>query len=114
MKTDIQKKFDKEFADKEITTDNWTKFADRENASIVDVLTKEEVRALIEMISDKSSGLTDEDRLILCSLFHIPMTIELIGSKLGIQASGARKFINKTVDKMKRNLKKVGISKDDL
>ena len=114
MKTDIQKKFDKEFADKEITTDNWTEFADRENASIVDVLTKEEVRELIEMISDKSSGLTDEERLILCSLFHIPMSIELVGKKFGIQASGALKLVNKTTDKLKKRLRKAGITKDDL
>lgn len=113
MKKDIQQKFDKEFTDKEITTDNWTEFADRENASIVDVLTKEEVRGLIEMISDKSSGLTDEERLVLCSLFNIPMSIELIGKKYGIQASGAKKFIDRTTDKLKKRLRKSGISRDD-
>lgn len=114
MKTDIQKKFDKEFANKEITTDNWTEFAEKENASIADVLSKEELRDLRKMIKDKNSGLSVEDKLILCSLFNIPLSLELIGAKFGMSATGAKKFIDRTVDKMKKSAKKVGLSKNDL
>lgn len=113
MDTNIKRKFNKEFADKEIDTDSWTAFADKENVTIADVITDEERKALQEMISSSTSGLDAEDKLILCAIFGIPLTYELLGAKFGMTKDGAKKLVDKTTQKLKFRCKKAGLSPKD-